>query len=263
MRLDFGFAETVHILHLTDTHLNRRADTVYPPASFADAAAALNGRTTDASLERVLSHSSEHRVDLVLHTGDLIDDENPDAYRYAFEQLDPLDLPVLICAGNHDVSSLLDKEVAKRDWPRRHIDAGTWRIIVLNTKSGGHGGFVADTEIRALHDLASEWNGPVLLGLHHPPISTCDHLDCALANASTLLDAIDSIGNVAAVAGGHLHAASEIERLGVKYLVGPSTCLQLKHVHPLPENNREATMGGARYIDLLPSGELRTSVFWA
>lgn len=255
--------EPICVLHLTDTHLNRRARTASPPVSLADAVAALSGRTTDEALEHVLTKSRERPVDLILHTGDLIDDETAEAYRHAFEQLERLDLPVLICAGNHDVPTLLAQETRKRGWPGRHVDVGVWRILTLNTNGGAHGGHLAGSELEALHNLGSEWDGPVLLGLHHPPVSTCDHPDCVLANASELLDVIDGLGNVAAVASGHLHAASEAERSGVKYLLGPSTCLQLRHVHPLPEHNREGTQGGAQWINLFPSGEVRSSIFWA
>jgi Icc protein len=103
----------------------------------------------------------------------------------------------------------------------------------------------------------------VLIGLHHPPVNVCADPACQLDEATEVLDAIRRHPAVRAVVSGHLHHAEELERHGVAYLLSPSTCLQLRHVHPLPDHNTAATPVGARMLDLGDDGSVRTRVIWA
>jgi len=68
---------------------------------------------------------------------------------------------------------------------------------------------------------------------------------------------------VRGVLSGHLHLADEVERRDVRYLLGPSTCIQLRHHHPLPEHNRAPTAVGARLLRLHADGRLESELMWA
>ena len=68
---------------------------------------------------------------------------------------------------------------------------------------------------------------------------------------------------VRAVASGHTHVADDQEHDGIAFLLSPSTCLQLRHDHPLPEHNQERTAIGARVIDLHDDGTVSSQLIWA
>ncbi|MBG6161728.1 Icc protein [Labrenzia sp. EL_195] len=262
MKVEIDPGRNIEVLHITDTHLAPETAPSVPPKSLADAAAMLNGSTTDETFERILESVSDVGFDLVLHTGDLLENADEAAYEKALDQLARLERPLLVSPGNHDDPAMLGAKLQQNGIERRCIDAGNWRIVVLDSNLGDQGGLLGEAELLTLGGLAKEWDGHVLVGLHHPPLSTCADPDCTLADADAFLDVVNSAGNVRAVASGHLHSASEAERTGVKYLLGPSTCLQLVHEHPLPEHNRTPTKGGLRRIQLLPTGEVHSTLQW-
>lgn len=252
----------VEVVHVTDTHLHPNSKPSIPPKSFADAAALLNGKTTDEAFDDVLNLVTGTDFDVVLHTGDLLESPGKKDYSDALDRFSNLKQPKLICPGNHDDAAQLASELREREWPTRALDAGVWRIIVLDSNGPEHEGFVRPGELLALRDHASAWDGHVLVGIHHPPRSSCPHPDCTISNAAELLDTLAACGNIRAVASGHLHDASELERHGIRFLLGPSTCLQLTHTHPLPDHNKTPTKGGFRRIRLLPSGSVQSQLCW-
>jgi Icc protein len=84
-----------------------------------------------------------------------------------------------------------------------------------------------------------------------------------MENSYDLLALLDRHSNVRGVVSGHLHLADEVTRRQVHYLLAPSTCIQLRHRHPLSANNRVATPVGARLIDLHPDGRIESEMAWA
>jgi len=200
----------------------------------------------------------------VIHTGDMVDTPSRASYDTGADLLRSFNAPVMSCPGNHDLRDLMSSTLGATVGDQLQVrDIGGWRIILLRSAEYGR---QAGRFGHATLELLSEslrCNLNVLLGMHHPPLSPCNHADCINEHASRILDLIDDHHNVAAVVSGHLHMAEEMERHGVSYLLGPSTAFQVRHVHPLREHNTEPTPAGARIIDLGADGSLSTTLVWA
>ncbi len=254
------------VLHLTDTHVVAHDTGTDRPDSFAGAVAQVQGRTTGQLLAAVLKAVAAAGVepDVVLHTGDVTDDGQADSYRTVRDQLAPLGVPVLIMPGNHDEPTALAATFGHEPAELRWTDVGAWRIVTLNTsvQDQDHGN-LSPSALAELDTLLGVADRPVLLGLHHPPHSVCPEAACQLEQAPELLEVIRRHPVVRAVASGHTHVADDQEHDGIAFLSSPSTCLQLRHDHPLPENNQEPTAIGARVIDLHDDGTVSSHVIWA
>ncbi len=260
---------TIRVVQITDTHIRPNAVPEFPPKCFADAVHFLNGTTTDESAALVVNATKEFvdavgGIDLVVHTGDIVDIPAEDAYMDALALFERFDAPIFATPGNHDgvelMKSVFGDRVATNVGFR---DLGGWRVLVVNSSTHGtQGGSFTDATLEEL-EAALDCDHSILIGVHHPPLSPCPDSDCRTFNAWQFLEIIDRHPNVSAVMSGHLHTADEIERRGVKYLLSPSTCLQLRHVHPMQENNSTATQSGARLVELRDDGSVETSVIWA
>jgi 3',5'-cyclic-AMP phosphodiesterase len=256
----------VRLLHLTDTHLvATEDDPAAPPRSFAGAVLRLQGRTTRQTLEAVLAAVAAAGVvpDVVLHTGDVVDDGRVEGCVVAHEMLAALGATVLAVPGNHDEAQMLAEVFGHDPVPVRWLDLDGWRIVAVDTSVAGqgHGGLTA-TGLEALDACLASAPGPVLIGLHHPPRSVCPDPYCQIDQAAELLAIVRRHPGVRAIVSGHLHVTADHEHEGVAFLMSPSTALQLRHVHPLAENNVAPTPVGARVVDLHDDGTVTTEVIW-
>jgi Icc protein len=251
----------VRLLHVTDTHITAgEPGGVATP--LADAVHALSGRTTSEALERVLTAVSDvgFTPDLMLHTGDVVDSPDPKSYEDAARLLRLVAAPAIVAPGNHDDPGMLTAIFG----PSRMTEVGGWLIIALDSCQSGVGhGSITDDTLTWLEESLSSTGAYVLIGLHHPPLSTCGHRYCRLENSFDLLSVLDRHSAVRGVLSGHLHLADEVERGQVRYLLTPSTCIQLRHHHPLPENNQAARAVGARLLHLHTDGRLESEIVWA
>lgn len=245
----------LRVLHLTDTHLH------------ASPGETLRGVNTNASLSAVVGHvlRSGQAPDLVLATGDLVQDDSRRAYEWCRELLGALDAPVHCLAGNHDVPALMHDVLGhapfRMDHPGRH---GPWTILMLDTRAEGEAfGRVSPEALRRLDgDLAAEAGQHVLIALHHQPVPMGSAwLDSVgLRNAPELWEVLDRHEHVRCLLWGHVHQASDRLRGGVRLLSSPSTCAQF-----LPGAERFATdtrPPACRWLELHADGSIRTWVEW-
>ncbi len=253
------------ILQLTDSHLMQRAPEI-PPREFSDAVHLLTGRSSTEATQAVCDAALalSQAVDLVIHTGDLVDELTADAYAAAKAQLDQFGVPVLATPGNHDDPDLLAATFGDRvAITAAAHDIGAWRVVITSSfDPGAHSGTFSDATLTALTDQI-DCDRHVLIGTHHPPLSPCTDHECINIRGAEFLLAVDERPNVKAVVAGHLHLEDDITRRGVHHFVTPSSALQLRHVHPLPDNNSEPTQAGARILDLHDDGTITTEVLWA
>lgn len=160
-----GNMETVRIVQITDSHL------VPTPGLWK------NRLDTAGLLARAVSRINAIGADLVVHTGDLIDDGTLAATARGAEILSRLEAPLRICPGNHDDRSALRNcfplagfiegaPDGRCDWTK---ELGGLRVAGLDTITpGATQGRLDDAGAQFLEDALS-FAGPTLLFCHHPP----------------------------------------------------------------------------------------------
>jgi Icc protein len=251
----------VSLLQISDSHIVAREPSNPTSSSLAEAVRVISGRTTTAALETVLERigSVGFNPRLIVHTGDVVDTPDAASYEVAAHVLERMGVPTLAVSGNHDDPI----QLAAAFGEIRSYESDGWLIVLLDSRIGGAKcGRVGQDTLAWLDEQLSSTDAHVLIGLHHPPLSVCGDPDCRLLDSHEMLDAIDRHPNVRGVISGHLHLADEIQRREVHYLLSPSTCIQLRHRHPLPDNNRTPTRIGARVLELQEDGRILSEIVW-
>lgn len=222
------------ILQLSDTHLATPAGgTVYE-------------HDADARLEAVLRACEPHLadVDLVVLSGDLTDDGSPAAYQRLRERIDQLGLASIAFAGNHDDAATLADHFDAREV----TTLGDWHVVCIDTARPGqvHGTIDVEQAARTLGRLA----GPVVVAMHHPPMSPSTRHTFSLDHDTEFLALIEKSPQVKAIISGHLHEPFEWTLPGGAALLGcPSTLTGVIHEGDTYRKG-EGTVIGARLIDL-------------
>lgn len=217
------------IAQITDCHV------VEPGGVMADRADPAEGlRRAVEAIER-----SEPRPEVVLATGDLVNDALAEQYDHFMELLAGLTIPVLPVVGNHDDRSELRRRFAdvlpagRPDEPVDYVVEGfPVRIVVLDTTiPGEHGGRVTETQMSWLDEvLAARPELPTLLVQHHPPFASgiewMDR-DCGFVGAELEEAVVRRHPQIQAIVGGHLHRSMHRRFGGTVASAWPSTAVQL------------------------------------
>lgn len=193
-----------------------------------------------SALERVMAMSP--RPDLVLLTGDLVNDGLDEQYRHLAGLLDSCDIPMLAVVGNHDDRDLLVRHLGSRvpavlaEGPIQYVhevdlDGGEAVIVVLDTvEPGEHGGRLDDQRLEWLAGVLERYAPrPVLVVQHHPPFeSGIGFMDAyGLDGAERELDLVSQYPNVVAVLSGHLHRHATASLGRSTAVTAPSTAAQV------------------------------------
>lgn len=191
---------------------------------------------TSAYLMVAVDHLNhlDPRPDLVLVTGDLVNDGRPEQYEHLREILGRLEVPLRLMPGNHDDADQLARSfpehVIGADRPRRDgVIDGELRIVCLDTSRFPEPGGRLDPEqlewLEATLDEAPDQDTVVVL--HHPPFPTgISHMDgMALdpASAAALAEVVWRHANVERVLCGHLHRMIVRRWAGTIAMTVPST----------------------------------------
>ena len=215
--------DVIRVLHLTDPHL------------FADVDGELRGTVTTASLRRVLDHyqASDWQADRAFVTGDLIQDDSPEAYDRFRDLLIPLKLRVHCLPGNHDVRELM-LTVCNRP-PFSYCareEYRDWLLIGLDSCiDGDAGGALSAQELDRLESAIADTAAKhIAVFLHHPPVPmNSKWLDTVgLKNGDELLERLRISGKVRLIAFGHVHQDYDDEHEGIRIIATPSTCRQFR-----------------------------------
>lgn len=154
------------IIQITDTHL-------VPPGE------RLYGLDPAEQLRRVVADvgACHADADLVVITGDLCNDGDPEAYALLRDLLAPLAVPVRLMLGNHDRRPAFQEAFpeAPRDaagFVQSFLDTPFGRLLFLDTHEAGLiGGRYGADRLAFLDDaLAGAGDAPVTLFIHHPPV---------------------------------------------------------------------------------------------
>lgn len=216
-------SNSIYLLQLTDCHLMPQ-----PGQLFRDIDA-------DQQLAQVVDHlvANGQPIDHLLLTGDLVHHGGVDAYLRLLDILAPLPGERHWIPGNHDE---IDAMRAATSMPcgQEEVDLGYWRLLLLDSTShpdGRGSGSLSEEELHWLKQrLAQSPERPVLIALHHNPLSTAsDWQDqIMLANAAAFSELVESAPQVKAVICGHLHQAQS-QRIGQsQFWCSPSTSVQFR-----------------------------------
>lgn len=245
-------SDSVCIVQLTDSHL------------YADPNADLLGLDTAASLSAVIDLVLEEVacMDLVLATGDIAQDGNERAYRRFIEAAARLPAPCCWIPGNHDDAALMARIGGETGLSRHWVDAGNWRIVMLDSSiPGAVAGHLSTTQLAALDDaLQGAGERFVMVCLHHHPVPIgCDWMDpLGLLNAQDLLPRLRAHAQVKVVLWGHVHQELDQHEDGLRLLATPSTCVQFARHSADFATDTQAP--GYRSLTLLPDGRIETRV---
>lgn len=243
---------TVRVLQITDTHL------------YAGPQRSLLGVNTHDSFRAVIEqiHHLDWRFELVLATGDLVHDASPQGYHGIAAILGDLGAPVYALPGNHDIASTMREHLrAEHVSTQSVIDAGDWRIVMLDSVvPGSDGGTLAPTELELLDQALGGRTAHTLVCLHHQPIAVGSAwIDTmALSNGDAFLNIIDRHPHVRGILWGHIHQTFEGWHRNVRLMATPSTCVQFT-----PGETRfqvDSVPPGFRLLGLLPDGQIRSEV---
>ena len=117
--------------------------------------------------QQVVSAVEAEQPDVVLMTGDISQDKSAASYALAVQALATLPCPWYWLPGNHDQLELMTAEQPLHE----EVDAGRWRILLLNTQVEGkpHGELGSEGLAKLAEQLEKD-DRPTLIAMHHPPV---------------------------------------------------------------------------------------------
>ncbi|MDP2324044.1 MAG: metallophosphoesterase, partial [Gammaproteobacteria bacterium] len=179
-------ANPFRILHITDPHLHAHRE------------ARMRGVNTDDTLVATLRHAlaEPRRPDLILATGDLVQDETRAGYDRFRDLTGKLGTPIYCLPGNHDSPTIM-REVLSGE-PYQYCGTAQhagWSLVMLSTfASNDDGGLLAPQELEFLErTLTTSQADHCLIAMHHHPVPMGSRwLDgVALRNADEFLAICD------------------------------------------------------------------------
>jgi Icc protein len=214
------------IAQISDMHLKAEGELLY-------------GRIdTTGFLERAVAHvmALDPRPDLVLATGDLVNDGGAAQYANLKRVLAPLDMPVFLIPGNHDARAAMRQAFPEHRYLpatgflQYTIEDRPVRLIALDTLVDGKGhGELCDERLDWLEARLGESDRPTLLFMHHPPFDCgVAYLDNARLNkgGQRLSELVRAHGNVERVMCGHVHRSVQVRWAGTMASIAPGTAHQ-------------------------------------
>jgi Icc protein len=215
------------IAQLSDPHITRRGARIC--AGQVDSNTAL-ARAIEA-VERL-----SPVPDLVLVTGDLVENGEAAEYEVLRELLASLRPRVIVLPGNHDRRAPLRAVLAgvtvwdDFGFSQGLVDLGDLKVLILDSVDEGHcAPQYCPARLQWLLSVLAKERSPLLVAFHHPPILSGIAMmdDGGVGWSGPLINALRGHGKVLRICGGHLHRSifSSIDGLSVS--VCPSTSHQL------------------------------------
>ena len=158
------------LVQITDTHILPLGELLY---GYTDTAAHLGESVRQINAMRPIP-------DVVLITGDLVEQGDELSYRHFIELIEPLKMPTYVIPGNHDNPQLmLEAFTGTQHFPTTDdnfqyaIEGLPFRILALNSHCDGTElPDFGPKRLSWLQDQLSRSDKPVLIALHHPPMTT-------------------------------------------------------------------------------------------
>lgn len=231
------------IAHLSDVHVRPRGELYKGVAD------------SNLMLREALGHlhSLDYKPDLLIITGDLVDEGQPAEYAMLRDLLSAADMPCYLMPGNHDHREQLCAALPAHSYlpssgPMNFcIDShDPVRIVSLDaTVPGKHHGRADSASLEWLRaTLAADRQRPTLLLLHHPPfVSGIPYLDqYRLFDTDELAAIVQAAPNIEAVLCGHVHRSMARRWAGTVVLACPSTTTEIA-LQLLPDATPQSYLG--------------------
>ncbi|XKM13999.1 3',5'-cyclic-AMP phosphodiesterase [Orbaceae bacterium ac157xtp] len=219
-------AENGRIIHITDTHL------------FAQTGNTLMGVNTNASfqavIDQIFADDSSSNFDLIVATGDFVQDGSEAAYNHFAKSIQDLNLPCVYIPGNHDKFSIMNRVFSDYglDESKTVLFGDKWVLILLNSQVEDKAyGFLQKSELDFLDNTLERFaDRKAMIFLHHHPVSiNSKWLDeHSLKNSEDLKRVIAKHKNVKSIGCGHIHQQLDVVWQGCHVFATPSTCFQFK-----------------------------------
>ena len=213
------------IAQFSDTHIKPKGRLAY------------NKVDTASMLAKAVAHlqTLPQQPDLLVITGDLVDQGHPEEYSHLNEILAPIGIPLLLIPGNHD-----DRKVMLDAFPNVLVkpDTDFWhfsyqkpnwpiRIIGLDTVNAGQSsGLLCQERLDWFASvLDKDQETPTLVMMHHPPFITgIGHMDdIGLEGREAFADIVRRHSNIELITCGHLHRNIRSLVGGRSVMTAPST----------------------------------------
>ncbi|HGY2267316.1 3',5'-cyclic-AMP phosphodiesterase [Morganella morganii] len=257
LHLPVADGAAVLILQITDTHL------------FAGETDTLLGINTLHSYHAVLDAIVKQQLpaDLIVATGDLVQDQSTRAYQRFTDGIARLPAPCVWLPGNHDYQPSMAQELAAAgiSSSKQVLIGEQWQILLLDSQVQGvpHGELSDDQLIWLDNCLAQQPDRHTVVMLHHHPLASgCTWLDQhSLRNSHMLAEVLTRYQNIEGILCGHIHQDMDVMWNGIRMLATPSTCVQFK---PHCTNfTLDTAAPGWRYLELTTgdSPSLTTQLF--
>ena len=217
------------IAQISDCHI------VEPGTLFADRVDSAAGLR--AAVESI--NALELQPDIVLATGDLVNDGTSAQYDRFDALIADLRAPLVPLPGNHDDRRELRRRhpdalpTGGDDTPIDHVlDSGEVRVVCLDTTiPGRHDGRLTEPQLAWLDaTLSAAPDRPTIVAQHHPPLpSGMAWMDryCSFDGCDAEAVVIGRHPQVAAVVSGHLHRALHARFAGTISITCPSTACEM------------------------------------
>ncbi|MFA9486540.1 MULTISPECIES: metallophosphoesterase [unclassified Moraxella] len=197
----------------------------------------------------VLTLALKESPDLLLLTGDLVNDGNRQGYDRLYKTLIFTKIPFLCLAGNHDVTAeighhlpfdertflpiRLDDRLPDRQRLTIKMANITWQILAINTAiSGQIGGYVSRENLEFLSKHLT-CNQPTIIAMHHhpQPVGSAWIDEYMLQNHDEFWQTLSCFDNIKAVICGHVHQAHRIDTHNTSLYTCPASSRQFLAYH--------------------------------
>jgi 3',5'-cyclic-AMP phosphodiesterase len=206
-------------------------------------------------LKRALDQARDYRADVILLTGDLVNDERADEYALLAETIANPPAPLYVLPGNHDDRARIRAALPAHAYLPRSgplsfaVNDFPVRLVCVDQIVPGetHGSFTNDEATWLDRTLSAQPDRPTIVALHHPPFPTHDLLfdTIGLRNADLFASVIAGHRQVARVICGHHHRVAIGQAAHAPVVVAPSTSwiygLALHEGQPVAPATREQT----------------------
>ncbi len=214
------------------------------------------GVNTQNKLKKVITSVNKTNVDLVIITGDLVNNASDENYKICKSLLNTIRAKkISIIAGNHDNNELITKHL--NNYCNDYISLGNWDIIFINSivKNQVYG-FITTLELKKLEKLVrTSQKTNIILAIHHPIVSMASDWNdkLSLTNSDDLFAIISKYPKIKSIAWGHSHEYKVFKKNNLALFSCPSSAKQF---------NKLQLKSGYLQFKLLFNGTIIHKVVW-